>query len=104
MDLKKELLLYRNYLLWLCFSLFLGACSITVPHQELSDAKQALARAKSLTRNSPTDKNDYLLAKGLLVDAEEAIDLGENRLASSLISTSKKHSQAIFMRHNKPLQ
>lgn len=88
--------------------LILGGCTSTasVPHQAMSEAKQAISHVKTYLSEQPTethqadkaDKEDYQFAIRLLQAGEEALNQGKHRTATVLINTSKKHAQAILRR------
>ncbi len=93
-------LLYPFQLLCLCSLLLLTACLSTVaPHQALSDAQQALASAKMVLPKKAKPNKEYILAEGLLNDGVKALKEEKYNVANTLFDASKRHAQAILIRH-----
>lgn len=99
--LKQIFTLYRTNIVCLSMVIGLTACTLTPPHQQMSEARQALMSAQSLiTEQSDASlKKDYIAAEKALLEAESAMQNKDYSLAKQLISESKQRSQGILKQH-----
>lgn len=89
------------------FLSLLMACASLPPHQQISEAKQALNGVIQLTQTQSLSEKDHRLfqqAKARLRQAEQAIQQQQHEQAGLYSEESKRLSQAVLRNHQQSTQ
>lgn len=98
---QKTFALYRSYIGCLLLS-GLVACVSIPPHQQISEAKQALSSAANLVQSGKLDQQDKLVLQSAydkLQQAEFALQNQRDNDAALLSEESKRLSQRILRKY-----
>lgn len=97
--MKQRATKYYPSIIGCLFLSLLTACISLPPHQQISEAKQALNGVIQLTQKQPLNERDYRLfrlAKDRLKQAEQALQQQHHEQASLFSEESKRLSQTIL--------